>query len=200
MPLRNRISPSDGEIIAQNKEELIKLLIAADIRVSDILVEKSGFSTKVYFIRNINVDGEVVEKSIDLNEESMGTQKIFDLMLRFIHYRNRSVIFLGDDINAYLHPKLLEAVIELFNSDANNNSQLIFNSHDITNMNNRLFRRDEIWFVYRDDSYQTNMVPLSNITNFKGKQIRNDASYGKQYLEGKYGADPFIEKGLKWNE
>ena len=34
--------------------------------------------------------------------------------------------------------------------------------------------------------------------NYKGEQIRKDAVYSKQYLEGKYGADPAIKKGLEF--
>ena len=65
-------------------------------------------------------------------------------------------------------------------------------------MNNKLFRRDEIWFAYRDEDYATKYLPLSNIVNYKGEMIRKDAVYGKQYLEGRFGADPFIRKGLSW--
>jgi AAA15 family ATPase/GTPase len=103
-------------------------------------------------------------------------------------------------MNAYLHPKLFKAIIEIFNSEENKMNQLIFNSHDIINMTNELFRRDEIWFVYRDEDYSTRLTPLSNIVNYKGEQVRKDAKYFKQYLEGRYGADPFIKKGLGWNE
>ena len=103
-------------------------------------------------------------------------------------------------MNAFLHPKLSRAIIEIFNSKNNKNNQLIFNSHDIINMTKDVFRRDEIWFVYRDENYSTKLVPLSNIVNYKGEQVRKDAKYYKQYLEGKYGADPFIKKGFDWNE
>ena len=44
------------------------------------------------------------------------------------------------------------------------------------------------------------MIPLSNIVNYKGEQVRKDAKFYKQYLEGRFGADPFIKRGLKWNE
>ena len=67
-------------------------------------------------------------------------------------------------------------------------------------MSNELFRRDEIWFAYRDDNYSTKLTSLSNIVNYKGEQVRKDAIYSKQYLEGRYGADPFISRGLNWNE
>ncbi|MBQ9457210.1 MAG: ATP-binding protein [Bacilli bacterium] len=188
-----------AQTVEKYKEELIALLGAADIHVSGIEVEKNtDRRARIYFLRNAQ-DGSG-QKAIELSNESMGTQKLFEMLVTFLRGRGADAIFLGDDLNAYLHPKLLSAFIELFNNNVNGRSQLIFNSHDIVNMNNRLFRRDEIWFVYRDEGYQTSIVPLSNITNYKGKQIRNDASYGKQYLEGKYGADPFIEIGLSWNE
>ena len=101
-------------------------------------------------------------------------------------------------MNALFHPKLFRAVIELFTSKDNTTSQLIFNSHDIINMDSEVFRRDEIWFIYRDENYSTKATPLSNVVNYKGEQVRKDAKYSKQYLEGKYGADPFIKKGLSW--
>ena len=195
----NNVSIADYLLAQGHKQELIRLLKAADINIADIEVENEGNqATRIYFIRQ--TPGHEERKAIELREESMGTQKLFSMLARFLAYRDGEAIFLADDLNAYLHPKLLSAVIDLFNNNINGRSQLIFNSHDIVNMNNRMFRRDEIWFVYRDENYQTSIVPLSNITNYKGKQIRNDASYGKQYLEGKYGADPFIEKGLSWNE
>ena len=189
-----------AESVLEHKEELIRMLDAADIRIKNIVVEKGDPRSRIFFVRDFDSGNGIIEKSIDLSEESSGTQKLFDMLLMFLRRKRRDTVFLGDDINAYLHPKLLAAILDLFNSGRMGNSQLIFNSHDIVNMNNRVFRRDEIWFVYRDEKYQTNIIPLSNITNYKGKQIRNDASYGKQYLEGKYGADPFIQKGLNWDE
>ena len=121
-------------------------------------------------------------------------------MIRLELLSKDNSIFFSDDFNAYLHPKMCRAIIEWFTSDKNTNCQFIFNSHDIINMNKELFRRDEIWFAYRDEDYSSRLVALSNIVNYKGEQIRNDATYYKQYLEGKYGADPFIKKGFSWNE
>ena len=33
-----------------------------------------------------------------------------------------------------------------------------------------------------------------------GAKVRNDARYDKQYLEGKYGADPYLQKMINWEE
>lgn len=186
-------------IIEYNKNKLIKLLNDVDIKISDIIISEDGpFS--IYFERKVIINGKEEKRNIPLVRESSGTKKIFYIFLRLLDGFDKNKIFYCDDMNSYLHPKLFRAIIELFNSDLNLNCQLIFNSHDITNMTNELFRRDEIWFAYRDENYSTVLIPLSNIVNQKNKQIRNDAKYNKQYLEGKYGADPFIKKGLNWDE
>ena len=108
----------------------------------------------------------------------------------------RGFIIVVDEIDAHLHPKLIQKIIELFNSKHNKEAQLIFNSHDILNMNNENFRRDEIWFVYRNENLESELICLSDFENYKGEKVRKDAKYSKQYMEGRYGADPFIEKGV----
>lgn len=194
----NLYSKYTCQIIEKQKSVLLSLLESVDIKISDISTDSKN---RIFFIRTINdKNGKPVEKRIPLYMESSGTQKIFELFLQLIDNFKYRKIYLADDLNALLHPKMVKAVIDFFNSDLNKYSQLIYNSHDFVNMNNEVFRRDEIWFAYRDDDYQTNLVPLSNIVNFEGKQIRNDAKYNKQYLEGKYGADPFIQQGLNWGE
>ena len=186
--------------IKANKNRIINLLNDVDIKVSDIIIDKNDKTSPIKFERLIK-GGDVEEKKyLPLSSESQGTKKIFWMFLNLLNENSRSHIYYCDDMNAFLHPKLFKAIIEFFNSNENKNNQLIFNSHDIINMTNDLFRRDEIWFVYRDASYATQIVPLSSIVNYKGEQVRKDAKYYKQYLEGRYGADPFIKKGLSWNE
>lgn len=187
-----------AKTIKKYERELTALLNSLDINIARIKVYEGRRNT-VMFTRKININGKGIEKDLPLSAESKGTQKIFGILIRIIDNIEKGKIFYCDDMNAYLHPKLFRTIVELFQTNVTG-SQLIFNSHDILNMDNDLFRRDEIWFAYRDDSYSTKLVPLSNIVNYKGEQVRKDAKYYKQYLEGKYGADPFIAKGLNWNE
>lgn len=187
-------------IINSYKVKLVKLLNDVDIKISDIILTKNDRLSPIRFERILNINGKEEKKYISLQDESKGTKKIFWMFVNLLNENGKSHIFICDDMNAYLHPKLYKTIIELFNSEKNNNKQLIFNSHDIINMTNEIFRRDEIWLVYRDDNYSTKMVPLSNVVNYKGEQVRKDAKYYKQYLEGRYGADPFIKKGLEWDE
>lgn len=187
----------EQETVKLHEKELVSLLHQCDVNIKKIKVYDKRFYP-IFFVRELTVNGEKIERELPLTMESEGTQKVFWFLLSILENLKDGKIFYCDDMNAYLHPKMFRAVIKLFQENQFG-SQLIFNSHDIINMDNELFRRDEIWFAYRDEEYATQLVPLSNIVNYKGEQIRKDAKYYKQYLEGKYGADPFIQRGLNWN-
>lgn len=188
------------DFISKHENDIINHLKSVDINISKINIYKTGRPEQLYFEREIEIDGKPVKREISLDEESSGTKKIFQIILSIMNGIKKNMIFLCDDMDAYLHPKLIASIIGQFTSKDNKKSQLLFNSHDLINMNKETFRRDEIWFAYRNERYSTMLVPLSGVVNYKNEPIRNDAKYSKQYLEGKYGADPFINKGLRWYE
>ena len=107
-----------------------------------------------------------------------------------------------DELDAKLHPKLLRYIISLFtNKDINKNgAQLIFTSHDMSTMKNDVFRRDEIWFAALDNDHSSELYSLYEIRKEDGNRINNTAAYDKQYLEGRYGADPYLRTMLDWEE
>ena len=39
-----------------------------------------------------------------------------------------------------------------------------------------------------------------NEQNEKGESVRKDAKFDKQYLEGKYGADPYLRRIIDWGK
>lgn len=183
------------DILTPCLEKSKELLNALDIRIDSLYFEEKDPGVYYLYIKRKNNNGETF--SIPLANESSGTIKAVNIIFDILTSPKESVC-IADDFDAHLHPKLLRAIVELFASGDNKSRQLIFNSHDIINMSNKLFRRDEIWFAYRDEDYSTKYIPLSNIVNYKGEMIRKDAVYSKQYLEGRFGADPFIKKGLSW--
>ena len=185
----------DLEMLSPCLDKAMEMLNTLDMRISKLEFKEKDPGLFYLYIERKNKNGEAF--SIPLANESNGTIKTVNIIFDILTSKEESVC-LADDFDAHLHPKLLRAIVELFASKDNKSRQLIFNSHDITNMSNKLFRRDEIWFAYRDEDYSTQYVPLSNIVNYKGEMIRKDAVYGKQYLEGRFGADPFIKKGLNW--
>jgi len=118
------------------------------------------------------------------------------LLPNIISHLDKSSILVIDELDAHLHPAIIKKILELFHSELNKKSQIIFTSHDIMNMTNDNFRRDEIWFLFRNERLESQLVCLSDFIDYKGEKIRKDAKYSKQYMKGKYGADPFIRQGL----
>lgn len=188
---------NDVEILSRHLDKAKELLNALDLRITHLEFKEKDPGFFYLYLERKNKEGKTI--SIPLANESTGTIKAVNIIFDILTSPQESLC-IADDFDAHLHPKLIRAIVELFASQQNQRRQLIFNSHDITNMSNKLFRRDEIWFAYRDEDYSTRYVPLSNIVNYKGEMIRKDAVYGKQYLEGRFGADPFIKKGPRWDD
>jgi AAA15 family ATPase/GTPase len=135
------------------------------------------------------------------DEESNGTKKIFSVIPRLIRSLLKGKTFVADELDAKLHPKLLKYIIELFTDKQINtkNAQLIFTSHDLYTMDNDIFRRDEIWFAAKNAEQATSLYSLVEFKDkTTGKSVRNDANFNKQYLEGRYGADPYLRKIVNW--
>jgi len=121
-------------------------------------------------------------------QESQGTQKIFNLSGPLLDTLEGGKLLVIDEMEARLHPFITRAVIQLFNSPQTNprNAQLVFATHDTSLLSHRFFRRDQIWFTEKDQYGATDMYSLAEL------QVRNDASFDKDYIAGKYGAIPFI--------
>ena len=103
-----------------------------------------------------------------------------------------------DELDAKLHPKLLKYVISLFKNKKINKygAQLLFTSHDMYTLKNTVFRRDEIWFAAENDAHESEIYSLHEIRGEDNDRIKSTAAYDKQYLEGRYGADPYLSNML----
>ena len=124
----------------------------------------------------------------DFREESDGTKRLFDLIDMLITDRP-DTIFVVDELERSLHPKLTEHFLKMFmEAHENARMQLLFTTHEAAIMDQSLFRRDEIWFVERN---ATNASDLYSLDRFKE---RYDKKLSKSYLEGRYGAIPVFRK------
>lgn len=74
-----------------------------------------------------------------------------------------------------------------------NHAQLVFTTHDTWQLSNQLLRRDEIWFVEKDERGISTLYSLADFMDEAGSRIRKDESYEKNYLIGKYGAIPTLK-------
>ena len=81
----------------------------------------------------------------------------------------------------------MKFIVDLF-YEKNSSAQLIYTTHDTTLMDKKFFRRDQIWFVQKDEFGYSE---LSALSDFK---VRSDASFEKDYLAGVYGGIPLIKE------
>jgi len=147
-----------------------------------------------YYFGHDYFDGKekVNTAQIPKSEESKGTQKLFAYSIPIISALENGTPLFIDEFDTQLHPLILENIIKLFHSpDINkNNAQLVISCHAINIMTNKSFRRDQIWFCEKDQYGATNLYSLVEYD----EPVRNDAAFGKNYLQGKYGAVPYINE------
>lgn len=179
------------QVIDHEKEKLVGFLSAIDTGIKDIVYDDSEKKIR-FFTCHKGKDGE--DYSLDLYFESEGTIKSIMLFIyaRIAILNNRSIFV--DELNVKLHPLLLKFIIDLF-YDKSSMAQLIYTTHDTTLMDKKFFRRDQIWFVQKDE---LGYSELSALSDFK---VRSDASFEKDYLAGVYGGIPLIKEfGIKEGE
>ena len=187
------------------KSELQSFISALDLGIEKIrtIPASRNDSSKSKGIVKVELLHRVANnkiKSLPLELESNGTRKMIYLFDYLIYALKNGMTLFIDDLDTKLHPLLTRYIINLFHNKEINisNAQLIYTTHDITNLNKETFRRDEIWFTEKDDDGVSEIYSLSDykIDNVK---IRNDATFNKDYLTGRYGAIPEL-KQFKLNE
>lgn len=121
-------------------------------------------------------------------DESEGTKKYFGLVGVFISALLEGRLVVIDEFDARLHTLLSKAILKLFNSSRiKSKAQLFIASHDTALLDREILRRDQIYFVEKNQFGATNIISLVEY------KPRKESPYDKNYLEGKYGAIPFIE-------
>lgn len=184
---------------SDRKTLILDMIKEMDLDIEDFRVEEQSMGNIRVFTRH-SIAGKDYE--INLSEESSGTKKIFGLLPFIAESLTKGIALVIDELDAKIHPVLLKYIIMLYNDFSVNKrgAQLIFTSHDLSTMNSRLFRRDEIWFVAKGNEQNSKLYSLVEFKSPDGTSIRKDAKFDKQYLEGKYGADPYLKKIIDWGE
>jgi AAA15 family ATPase/GTPase len=189
-------------VIAKSEEVkrlMLQMIQEMDLDIIDFRIEEKENHRIEVFTKHI-VDE--YEAELNLLEESSGTRKLFGLLPLVAKSLLDGTTLVIDELDAKIHPVLLRYIIMLFNNMEVNKkgAQLIFTSHDLSTMNSEVFRRDEIWFVAKGHKQNSKLYSLVEFKNKKGESVRKDAKFDKQYLEGKYGADPYLRKIIDWGK
>lgn len=180
------------------KPKLLQMFQEMGLDIVDYRVERTDTPGRIRIFTFHEVNGTRYE--LDLHKESSGTIKIFNSIPFIADALVNGKTLVVDELDAKLHPLLLQYIIKLFSDPQVNRkqAQLIFTSQDIITMNSANFRRDEIWFAAKNMSEETQLYSLAEFKDKNGNSVRNDASFSKQYMEGKFGADPFVQKLVQW--
>lgn len=192
--LRMAIANSDDV-----KSLVLDMIQEMDLDIVNFRVEEMENERIEVYTKHI-VDG--YESELNLSDESSGTKKLFGLLPFIADSLASGTTLIIDELDAKIHPALLRHIIMMFNDMEINRhgAQLIFTSHDLSTMNSEVFRRDEIWFVAKGNRQNSKLYSLVEFKNDKGESVRKDAKFDKQYLEGKFGADPYLRKIIDWGK
>ena len=192
------------------KEEVLKFLGNADISIQDLKITTEKLNSESNFFddvpepfRNVmkevmgdveaydiktvhkDSDGEAVE--FELDDESHGTKTLFSYAGPWIDTLDSGNTLFVDELNASLHPKIVEYLVRLFNNPSTNknNAQLIFTTHETSILSQEVLRRDQVWFCEKNSAEESFIYPL---LDFKVRKDRDNLEL--QYLSGRFGAIP----------
>lgn len=153
----------------------------------EILKDLAGSSVLSAVIKHVPKKGQALE--LELEEESVGTQKMFALSGPWMDVLNKGRIIVIDELDNSLHPNLVHFLIQRFHDPSTNRAgaQLVFSTHNTTILNQEVFRRDQIWFCERNRNLATSVFPLTDFRPRKGHE-----NLERAYLSGRYGAVPHV--------
>lgn len=195
--IRNYANPHAEQSIMIAEDESIQKRII--MFLNDMGIDIDGYrfdpEDQEFYIKRV-IHGK--EYELPFNEESDGTKKLIAALPMMLLALMEGRLVIVDELDAKLHPKLLRYLISLFKNPRINTkgAQLVFSSHDMSTMKNTVFRRDEIWFAAENSEHVSEIYSLHEIRREDNERVNNTAAYDKQYLEGRYGADPYLQNML----
>jgi uncharacterized protein len=146
--------------------------------------EKSGYY--LLEISSIHSDSNGNEVEFDLEMESDGTIKLLDFISILIHISESNSVFIIDEIDRSIHPSLLKTFMKILMDMKETKGQIIFTTHESNLLDLDIFRQDEIWFAEKNKEGATQFYSLSDF------KPRYDLDIRKGYLNGRFGAIPFL--------
>ena len=195
---------------AEGRGKILSFLDAADIRIDDIQIKENRVEAKLFpqdVLDSMQHDAEnryvTVKSPLALHrlengeeeyfewaEESDGTRKLFEFAGPVLEALASGHVVVIDELHNHLHPLLAEYLVQLFHSPDSNaaNAQLLFTTHDSSLLDQRLLRRDQVWFCRKNRKQATHLYPLLDYSPRKGSE---NLAYG--YLSGRYGATPYVK-------
>ena len=148
-----------------------------------------------YFLKSIHrYNGVEIEAPFSI--ESDGTKRLLSISYYIFIALSKGFCCFIDELDLRLHPLLLRKIVHMFKDKEINKkgAQLVFSAHNIINLDSSDLRRDEVWFIEKND-HKSSIFSLYDYEDEDNGDIRSDLDYGKHYLLGRFGAIPFQDRG-----
>jgi uncharacterized protein len=193
---------------AEGKRQLLRFAHAADLGIDDLTVQRTPMTQAVAVegglarepqppapiptVVRVTSFHKAIDSgtpvALDFGEESRGTRILIESAGAWLNVLKNGEVLFYDELDTSLHPLMARFLIRLFHSGETNpsNAQLVFTTHDTSLLDSDLFRRDQVWFVEKDEKSASRVYPLSDFSP------RKDEALERGYLKGRYGALPFI--------
>lgn len=188
------------------RERVVSYFRQIDVGINDLVVtDDNDFNREKGEIEEhkdvksvhavFNADGELDGSTeFGLFRESSGTLRFLSYIQRIIGIQESGGIFIVDELSDKLHPLITKFIIDIFQAEDNKSAQLVFSTHDVFQLKKEQFRRDEVVFVDKNEKGESTTFSLANL------KVREDSSFNKDYISGKYGAIPIIRDVLEDEE
>jgi len=186
----SKIEPS----LSNLPEEIPEALRKAFEAFNKVLEESGDENIKAFQSYDLSISHKSGEKTMAFPwaSESDGTRRLFGLSAPVFDALNNGKVLFVDEIDRSLHPLLTRRLVQLFQNSTTNpkGAQLVFNTHDTSLLGSGMLRRDQVWFLEKDQ------IGASHLYSLLDYSPRKDESLEKGYLQGRYGAVPFLGEFL----
>ncbi|MBP6535384.1 MAG: ATP-binding protein [Burkholderiaceae bacterium] len=193
----------------EDRQRVVAFMNSADLSIADIQLKETVFSADFlpkgippairdeflkdmagrklvkprFFHKDVN-SAETVD--FDESEESDGTRALFAFAGPWLDVIDNERVLVVDELDTSLHPLLVHHLVKRLHHEGTK-AQLIFTTHDTTLLSQKLLRRDQVWFMEKDDKSATRLYPLSDFSP------RDNEAVERGYLNGRYGGIPFLK-------
>jgi AAA15 family ATPase/GTPase len=192
-----------------DKRQVLEFMNSADLSIADIRIDTQAFTPdilpkdmpvalrdgisqqmagkemmKTTFLHEDVETHEAIE--FEQEEESDGTRALFAFAGPWLDVIEKERVLMVDELDTSLHPLMVHYLVKLLHHQGCK-AQLIFTTHDTTLLSQKILRRDQIWFMEKNDRNATELYPLSDYSP------RDNEAVERGYLNGRYGGVPFLK-------
>jgi AAA15 family ATPase/GTPase len=157
--------------------------ISDSVPIFSIHAEEGMQTVREFIFNQIGINGYVGE--METIDQSTGTCRLLTLLPALYDAINEEATVFVDEIDNGIHPVLIKKLL-LYFGNMSSKGQLIYTTHETALLDQQhLLRADEVWLTEKISGV-TKMYSLNIFKIHKTISIENG------YLEGRYGAIPFL--------